>query len=233
MKKISLIFTMIFFTAILSSCGQSGVPQEEYDRVVEERDSLQKKYDELLEEYSYYYMENEQEDIRESISAEIETDDQTTEAPYDYYESGQYKVGEDIEPGEYVLLTIGDRDGFFSVDEDANGNKIIFNGNFKTNTIVTVNDGEFLQISRSIAVKYGDFYPSNQIDISNEGIMIKAGNEIQAGEYKVLGESGYYCIYGSSRQNDIISNGQVDGSRYINLEDGQYLELKKCTIQIQ
>lgn len=238
MKKINLVLAMILFTGLLSSCGQGAVSQEEYDRVVKERDSLQEQYDKLLEEYSNYYAQHEVNELKESISTEIEQNEtlesreQTTDIPYDYYESGQYKVGEDIQAGEYILLAESDREGFFSVDEDANGNEIIFNGNFKTNTIVTVNDGEFFEFKRSIAVRYDDFYPANEIDISNDGIMIKVGNEIEPGEYKVLGERGYYCIYSDSRQDDIISNGQVDGSKYISVEDGQYLVLKKCTIQV-
>lgn len=124
--------------------------------MVKGRDSLLEQYDKLFEEYSNYYAQNEIDELKESISKEIESNEN--------YERGQYKVGEDIQAGEYILLAESDREGFLSVDEDANRN-------YETNTIVTVNDGEFFEFKRSIAVRYEDFYPANKIDISNEGIM--------------------------------------------------------------
>ena len=40
--------------------------------------------------------------------------------------------------------------------------------------------------------------------------------------------SGYYCIYSSSRQDNIISNDNFDGQRYVTVSDGQYLLLSRC-----
>lgn len=234
-KQATIIFMAFFVGAILSSCG-NYVSKEEYDKVVEEKEDLQENYDELLDEYSSYYAEKEvealKEEVQENNSSDLETNESEKEAPFNYKESGQYKVGKDIEAGEYVLLAESDS-GFFSVNSDANGNDIIFNGSFKTNTIVTVKDGEFFEFKRSVAVKYEEFYSSNQINIDNEGIMIKVGNEIQAGEYQVEGEDGYYCIYSDSRQGDIISNGLIDGMGYISVENGQYLELNRCKLKIE
>jgi len=172
-------------------------------------------------------VENESEDS--NVASNNASKEDSNNQTFDYYPSGQYKVGSDIDSGEYVLLSEND-DGFFSVNSDANGNDIIFNGGFDINSIITVNEGEFLELRRCIAVKYDDFYPDNSIKIEMEGIMIKVGNEIDAGEYKIEGEDGFYSIYSDSRREDIISNGSVKGSAYIQVEDGQYLELRRCKI---
>lgn len=247
-KKVIVVLLMV--SALLCGCGGgvSEISQEEYDKVVAERDKLQKSYDELWEKYSSEHAKNQVESLKNEIRNDIDSrgeDIQTEEVdlsineregldtesqfPFEYISSGQYKVGTDMEPGEYVLLS-EDGDAFFSVDSDANGKDIVFNGNFAINSIITVNDGEFLELRRCIAVKYDDFYPSNSIKIELEGIMIKIGNEIEEGEYKIEGEDGFYSIYSDSRQKDIISNGSIDGSGYIQVKAGQYLELRRCKI---
>ena len=136
-----------------------------------------------------------------------------------------------MDAGEYMILA-DPESGYFAVTNDANGEDIIFNGNFETNTIITVNDGEYCRLSDAIAVKIDEFYDLGYtIKTDADGIMIKVGNEIDAGEYLLEGEDGYYCIYSSSRQDDIISNGRVEGSGYIEVQDGQYLKLNRCVIK--
>lgn len=189
--------------------------------------------------YSYYewMLKKMDEESENSDSASDEGEpkepegdsDNKNELPFEYKPSGQYKIGTDMDAGEYVLLA-EDGDGFFNVNSDANGNDIIFNGGFGVNTIITVNDGEFVELRRCIAVKYDDFYPENSIKTEQEGIMVKIGNEIAEGEYRVEGEDGFYSIYNDSRQTDIIANGSIDGSGYINVSTGQYLELRRCRI---
>lgn len=232
-KKV--ISALLMVSMLMCGCrgGVSEISQEEYDKVVAERDELQEKYDKLLDEYASLKtditVESIKEQANESSADESEELDTESEFPFEYISSGQYKVGTDIEQGEYVLLSDGGN-GFFSVNSDANGNDIIFNGGFETNSIITVNDGEFLELNRCIAVKYDDFYPSNTIKTELEGIMIKVGNEIEEGEYKLEGENGYYCIYSDSRQSDIVANGSIKGSGYIQVSTGQYLELSRCKL---
>ncbi|MBQ1847431.1 MAG: hypothetical protein II135_05440 [Clostridia bacterium] len=144
------------------------------------------------------------------------------------YREGQYKVGKDIPAGEYVLfVTNSGYMGYFSVSSDANGNNIIFNDNFDYNSIITIKDGQYLELSRCYAIDI-DFVPT--IDKS-KGTMFKVGLHIPAGEYKIAASDsqymGYYCIYESSLQNKIISNDNFNGSRYITVKNGQYLKLSR------
>ena len=147
------------------------------------------------------------------------------------YDPGQYKVGVDIPAGEYVLLAT-DGSGYFSVTSDANGNDIVFNDNFDVSSIVTVLEGEYITLKRCAAFPSSDFYEKKTINV-NPGTMLKVGYDIQPGEYRLVtsdGEKGYYCIYASSRQDDIIANDNFEQSTYITLTEGQYLVLSRCTV---
>ena len=151
----------------------------------------------------------------------------------DYYTSGQGKVGTDIPAGEYILIATDSYSGYFCVSSDANQDDIIFNDTFEHNSIITIYNGEFVEFSRCVAVPLNVFYSNNKIDTTKDGVMLKVGVDISAGEYKLkqLGErTGYYCIYNNSRQEDIISNDHFENQTYITISNGQYLILNRCYI---
>ena len=145
-------------------------------------------------------------------------------------QEGQYKVGLDCEPGEYALFTSGSMSGYFSVTEDPNGDKILFNDNFDYNSFITINDGEYLKLSRSYAVPLSN--NEVEVDTSSEG-MFRVGIDIEPGEYKLVADegSGYYCIYPDSRHSKIVTNDMFEGQAYINVVAGQYLKLNRCKIE--
>ncbi len=144
------------------------------------------------------------------------------------YAGGVYKVGVDIPAGEYVLFADDSGAGYFSVSADSNQSDILFNDNFEYNSIITVNDGEYLDMSRCYAVPISE---NPDVDISGAGMFL-VGMHIPAGEYKLDsgGDNGYYCIYSSSRQDDIVVNGIFEGQNYVSVSDGQYLVLSRCSI---
>lgn len=146
------------------------------------------------------------------------------------FNSGQYKVGSDIEPGEYVIFADG-TSGYFAVTSDANGDDIIANSNFTYNSIMTVYDGEYLELSRCYAVPIEEV---EQISLK-DGNMFKVGMHLEPGEYKVVpdNDEGYYCIYGDDRQDDIVANDNFSGQSYVSVSDGQYLELSRCHIEFE
>lgn len=139
---------------------------------------------------------------------------------------GTYKVGEDILAGEYIIFASGSS-GYFCVSSDSNQDDILFNGNFDYNSIITVNDGEYLELERCYAVPFDEV---GEIDLTGDG-MFKVGTHIPAGEYKLESEinSGYYCVYSDSRQQDIIANDNFEGQNYVTVSDGEYLVLDRCT----
>lgn len=150
-----------------------------------------------------------------------------------YYE-GQYKVDRDFIAGEYVLLNTSDYSGCFAISSDANGRDTIANGLFDVNSIITVYDGEYLELSRCIAVESTDFYSSYTIKTDRDGTMLKVGYDIMPGEYKLTaasGTQGYYSIYNDSRQTDIVDNSLFKNSAWVTVKYGQYLVLSRCHVQ--
>lgn len=233
MKKIKTMLLVLVAVMLMCTACSSGVTQEEYDAVVAERDDYKQKYEELITKQELKEQEAEEQVEFNDLPEESETETTTVEdLGLETYDEGQYKVGADIPSGEYIVISYDGIEGYFSVTSDANGDNILFNDNFLTNSIITIKDGEFLRLSGCMATPFDKFYESGRtIDLSNYGIMIKIGNEIQPGEYKVVGEDGYWCIYPDSRHEEIISNELISGSGYVNVSDGQYLVLKDCVIE--
>lgn len=150
------------------------------------------------------------------------------------YGPGILKVGYDMPAGEYIVMPSNRSSGYFSVNSDANGDDILFNDNFKYNSIITVYDEEYLELSSAVAYPFDEWCSQNTLDTSKEGSMLKIGVNLPAGEYKLNATSdrgGYYCIYSDSRQQDILSNDNFEGQAYINVSDGQYLVLSNCIIE--
>lgn len=171
------------------------------------------------------------------VSVLLSTAYANSEDPFEgmrtYYE-GQYKVGRDFIAGEYVLLNTSDYSGYFAISSDANGGNTIANGLFEVNSIITVYDGEYLELSRCIAIESTDFYSSYTIRTDQDGTMLKVGYDIMPGEYKLIaasGTSGYYSIYNDSRQTNIFDNNLFKNSAWVTVKYGQYIVLSRCHIQ--
>lgn len=144
------------------------------------------------------------------------------------YGEDNYKVGVDIPAGEYIVFAEGGM-GYYSITNDANGDDIIDNDNFSYNSIIKLKNGQYVQFSRCYAIAFNEV---PELDTSKSG-MFKVGKHIKPGEYKleVTNDSGYYAILsGPNGDNNIISNNNFKKSQYINVKNGQYLELSRCKI---
>lgn len=60
---------------------------------------------------------------------------------------GTYKVGTDIEAGEYKLTATGTSMGYYAVLNSSDPFDIASNNNFENQSYVTVNDGQYLELS--------------------------------------------------------------------------------------
>ena len=147
----------------------------------------------------------------------------------DRISAGTKKVGIDIPSGEYVLYASGSVP-YFSVSSDSNGENIIFNDLFSYNSIVTVNEGEYLKLQNCYGLPIDKV---EDIDLGKSGSMYKVGTHIPAGEYKILATGGtpYYCIYSDSRHDYIVSNDLFENDTYVTVSNGQYLKLQDCTFE--
>ena len=143
------------------------------------------------------------------------------------YENSTYKVGTDMPAGEYVLYATSGL-GYFCVSSDSYGNSIVFNDNFEYNSIVSVEEGEYIELSRCYAepIKSAGFLAT-----TGSG-MFKIGEHLPAGEYKLRAtdDRGYYCVYNDSRHDNIETNDNFSGRAYVSVRNGQYLLLSRCEI---
>lgn len=175
----------------------------------------------------------------EITTAEPTTEEPTTEKPTEApkvkkYNTGQHKVGEDIPSGRYVVYTSTGKSGYYCISSDANGKDIIANDNFKTQSYIEINNGEYLELSRCAAVAFDD---KETVDTSDgylkEGQYL-AGVDFPAGEYKLENndedKSAYYAVTSDANGKDIIANDNFKGGSYVSVSDGQYLKINRCRL---
>ncbi len=146
--------------------------------------------------------------------------------------AGTYLVGKDIEPGEYLITSNKNDLGYYEVKNGTSSSAdILDNGFAQPNAYITVEKGQYLKIQGCTA-KVARFnpLPSNQTSIK-EGMYI-VGKDIKSGEYKIqakTGKSAYWSLSKNSRANDngkLLANGSFEGTTYVTLQDGEYLDLK-------
>ena len=143
---------------------------------------------------------------------------------------GQYKVGEDLPAGEYYVKC-NSYNLYIEVASDSSGDldSIIYNLNTGGGVYITVEDGEYLEISG------GDLYELDKAPdrgaedgYYKEG-MYKVGEDIPAGEYNVEStqDLAYIEVSSDSRHQieGIITNDNFENNKFITLEDGQYITL--------
>lgn len=151
------------------------------------------------------------------------------------FKAGTYKVGSDIPAGEYVVFNDGLLIGYYEVTSDSSGSldSIISNDNFEYNTIITLNDGEYLKMQGSHAIPIEE---ANELDTSGAG-MFKIGLHLPAGEYKLECTDtttglGYYEVTSDSLHDldSIAANDNFEGNTYVTVKNGQYLKISSAKI---
>lgn len=167
---------------------------------------------------------------------EKETQKQTTkfEEP-EKYGAGHYKVGIDIPAGTYIIFEDGTL-GSFEYSEDAEGKDNSEFSFLSGHAIIEVKKGEYLEISRAYAIPYNEYYKFDVVDgYLGEGDYI-IGDQIPAGEYRieVVDDSAIpsYWIYDGVRRNKTVDWKYIENNHYINVKDGELLDLSGCKIYI-
>jgi len=147
--------------------------------------------------------------------------------------SGAYKVGVNLEAGEYVLFRDNDAelsDSSYIVSTTSSGTYAhrVYSGFFKENAIVTVHDGEYLYLNECYMVPIDEA----EVDTSRGGTF-KIGTHIDAGKYIVSPaneEKHYdYSIYTDGRLTEqnkkCYCYGKNANNQMIELNDGEYIVL--------
>ena len=150
------------------------------------------------------------------------------------YNSGMYKVGVDLPAGEYVLVG---NSAYFQIAKDSTGvlESIIANDNFNNRSIITVQDGQYVTLTRCTAYAFKDAPKVNpENGFLREG-MYKVGVDLPAGEYKVIANGMGYTEVSSNSKHDlnaIVSNDNFQGEKYITVKAGQYLKLTRAKVNV-
>ncbi|MBZ9691651.1 hypothetical protein [Clostridium sp. M14] len=220
-KAVKVVLTIFFALVIIGNIGKNNTVTTKQDS--KEIEQAEKK-DDLVKE--------------ETVKKETVKEEKKSNK----IKSGTYKIGSDIPAGEY--LVISKSAAYIQCASDSTGTleSIIFNDNLASKgctSYVTLNDGEYFKLTG------GEMYPVAEAPslIPSDGIyqegMYKVGQDIPAGEYKViLNENsstgmGYIEVSTNSRHtlNDIVTNDNIEADTYITVSDGQYLKLQNVHIQ--
>ena len=158
----------------------------------------------------------------------------------EHYEPGVYKVGSDLPAGIYVAFSTGSTLSFLSVKDGSGSDaKTLAADTFKSNSIIEVFDGQYLDFSNSVLVlakNTAGFAKDifNENGYYTEG-MYWVGYHIAAGEYTITAVDdaslSMYTIYGDATRDDILSINVMSGKTgHVTLEDGQFIELDEATM---
>ena len=226
---------VIVIVAIVTSDDEGKVVNEDTDaakKTVATSTEIDNEKDDVTKEES---VEDETEDVEKDKEEEIEEAIEEKTA----IKAGTYKVGTDIAPGEYLVFSSGHTYIESAKDSSGNLDSIIFNDNIMSDahTYVTLNEGEYFKMTG------GEMYPVEDADsvIPENGLyqdgMYKVGQDIPAGEYKVILTSslgmGYLEVSSDSSHQlgSIVTNDNVQADTYITVKENQYLKLQGLEIQ--
>lgn len=170
----------------------------------------------------------------------IAGDNEKTDLPQknvdDYMlKAGMYKVGQDIEAGEYLIIAEENTFAYFQVSRDSSGKleSIITNDNFKGNRYITVSTGQYLDIRDAVMYPIAQAPTLSAEDKKYPEGMYKVGRDIAAGEYKLIpeeGESAYFEVTSDSKGliESIVTNDNFTDEKYITISEGQYIKIMSC-----
>lgn len=171
-----------------------------------------------------------------------------TSTPSTVYADGTYQAGVDIPAGEYMLLAkSSSSDNYFGssnvsyvisrTENPAVFEEIIDYDDFSYNAIIRIEEGQYLSINGCNASPIEEV---PQLD-SRKAEMYKAGLHIPAGTYRLIPKASsyggsylgrcYLLSYPSDTADAVIETIRVaeDGA-VVTVADGQYLQLKSCTL---
>ena len=150
------------------------------------------------------------------------------------FTDGVYKVGVDIEAGEYKIFSRSNCYVECAKDSTGTIESIIFNENLDYETMyVTLQKGDYFKITNAIMYKAANA-PIAKSDEIYDGMFKVGVDELAPGEYKVVrtGENSYIEVSKDSRHlpSGIIMNDILTTDSYITLSKGQYVTLKGCKL---
>ena len=152
------------------------------------------------------------------------------------YPEGMYRVGTDIEPGEYLIGSTDGEPGFiiFSSSDYFNENTTFYPSITDYPVYVTLKMGDRVLFADGITLNKAKVAAADDHGKYAPG-MYKVGKDIKAGKYIVdtSSEDAVYAIYKDSRYDESsivkLREHAVD-AEIVTLIDGQYVEFDNCKL---
>lgn len=145
------------------------------------------------------------------------------------YSEGQYFIGIDIRPNEYLFYS-PTGEGHFSMTKDPNGEDIVEIENNIMSCFVNLLKGLYIYIQNGYLIETAKLKSLEYKKILGK-TTYRVGIDIPEGIYKIKShdDSSYYCIYNHAFDinTDIISNGIFKGKKYVELKNENYFTIDK------
>jgi hypothetical protein len=144
--------------------------------------------------------------------------------------AGIYKVGTDIDPGQYRLVS-DSSNGYYCIGSDPMCNSVIDNDNFGTYGVIELVSGEYVKLSRCNAYKLKNSIKVNPLDKGYvHGSFLVGCYDIPKGTHRIEAASeGYYCIY-DRVGGSIVTNDHFTGTVTVEVEDDQVLTVNRARV---
>ncbi|MFZ5353228.1 MAG: hypothetical protein ACOZCL_10975 [Bacillota bacterium] len=154
-----------------------------------------------------------------------------------WLKAGMYKIGDDIQAGEYFLMADEGQYAYFQLSKDSTGSleSIITNDNFSSSRYITAAEGQYLEVVNAKLISVDKAPIQAPVNGAFQPGMYKVGRDIEAGEYKVIPEAGGYAYYEVAKDStgslgSIVTNDNFTSEKYVTVQDGQYIKINDCTI---
>lgn len=141
-------------------------------------------------------------------------------------EPGMYKVGSTLDAGIYRIISDAEY-GMYVISSDANQEDIIDFSAITTHSYFEIVDDQYLKLDGTFAVPMDEVDPIFIEDNTIGPGTYFVGYDIPAGEYEVIQdeETAMYVIYDSLDKSEIASMSAITNNAFVEVEDGQYLQL--------
>lgn len=150
----------------------------------------------------------------------------------DTFIEGDYRIGTDIEAGEYKIFA-EENTGSVMLSEDLTFTDYTYLKNYEGSILIEVQDGQSLRIRDGYGQRLQDIPPMGMEGPIGPG-MYRVGIDIEAGKYvtRPYGESGSYRLYLDIMMEESIAGGVFYDDYYIEAYEGEYLTLTGGEIEL-
>ncbi|NCC86310.1 MAG: hypothetical protein EOM05_00375 [Clostridia bacterium] len=144
--------------------------------------------------------------------------------------SGDYSVGKELDAGEYVLISTGEKASYEIIKDKM----VIANDAVDNQSYITIEKGQTVKLAQAKMCKIDEapiFKPDD--GVYKQG-MYKVGRDLSAGEYVLKADGlGYYAILSDTKGNisSVLESNSFNGKVTISLKAGQYIKILDATMK--